>query len=336
MSKPSTRPAVIHDVARLAGVSHQTVSRVLNEHPNVRPETRLRVMQAIDQLDYRPNQMARGLVTRRSGRIGVLSPESLLLGPTSSLIGIERAARQAGYSVTVTVIEASAGDDLTTTTMTDQAVDGLLVIAPSEAAARRVRRMTSLVPVVAVEASYDRNVPLAAVDQFTGARLATEHLLSLGHDTVWQVTGPDDWVEARERIEGWRAALSDAGVAAPPLIRGDWSPASGYEAARQILAVKGVTAVFAANDQMALGLLNGLHEAGLRVPRDISVVGFDDIAEAGYLIPPLTTVRQDFFEIGRHGVSLLKALIEGQPVENPQVRIVPSLIVRASTGPPPA
>lgn len=336
MSKPSTRPAVIHDVARLAGVSHQTVSRVLNDHPNVRPETRLRVMQAIDQLDYRPNQMARGLVTRRSGRIGVLSPESLLFGPTSSLIGIERAARQAGYSVTVTVIEASAGDDLTAATMADQSVDGLLVIAPSEAAARRVRSMTSVVPVVAVEASYERDVPLVAVDQFTGARLATEHLLALGHETVWQVAGPDDWMEARDRIEGWRAALSDAGVAAPPLVRGDWSPASGHRAAQQILAVKGVTAVFAANDQMALGLLNGLHEAGLRVPRDISVVGFDDVAEAGYLIPPLTTVRQDFAEIGRQGVSLLKALIEGQPVEAPQIRIVPELIVRSSTAPPPA
>jgi DNA-binding LacI/PurR family transcriptional regulator len=335
MARSSAKPAVMHDVARLAGVSHQTVSRVLNDHPNVAASTRDRVLQAIEQLDYRPNQMARGLVTRRSGRIGVLTPESLLFGPTSSLLGIEQAARQAGYSVTVTVIESSgAGVKLVADAMADQALEGVLVIAPSEAAAKSVRNLSALVPVVAVEARYDGEVPCAAVNQFVGAQLATQHLLDLGHETVWQVAGPDDWVEARDRIEGWRATLSDAGVAAPPLLRGDWSAASGYQAALDLAARPNVTAVFAANDQMAVGLLNGLHQAGLRVPEDVSVVGFDDIPEAAYLIPPLTTIRQDFVEIGKLGVRLLTDLINGTTGGQDQLTVDPELVIRASTAPP--
>jgi DNA-binding LacI/PurR family transcriptional regulator len=164
--------------------------------------------------------------------------------------------------------------------------------------------------------------------------LATEHLLALGHRTVWHVAGPEDWAEANDRVEGWRASLSEAGIAAPPVLRGDWSPASGHRAASELVQGRDVTAVFVANDQMAIGLLNGLHDRGVRVPQDMSVVGFDDIPEAEFLIPPLTTVRQDFDAVGRLGVKLLTDLIAGAAgAEHARHRIVPTLSVRGSTAP---
>jgi len=336
MSKDAPRPAVLRDVARLAGVSHQTVSRVLNDHPNVHEETRRRVQRAIEQLDYRPNQLARGLVTRRSRRLGVISLESRLFGPTSSLLGIEQAARETGYAVTVTAVAADGTNtQAALAAMIDQAVDGVIIIAPTEATAASIGVLPPGVPAVAAGASYRASVPLAAVDQIAGARLATEHLLSLGHRTVWHVAGPRDWIEAQERVEGWRASLSDAGVAAPPLLRGDWSPASGHRASLDLLSRSGVTAVFVANDQMAAGLLNGLHRHGVRVPEDVSVVGFDDIPEAEFLIPPLTTVRQDLAAVGRLGVRLLVEQIEGTaPAEQAPRRIDPVFVLRDSTSSP--
>jgi DNA-binding LacI/PurR family transcriptional regulator len=332
--KPNARPAVMHDVARLAGVSHQTVSRVLNDHPNVRPETRERVRLAIRQLNYRPNKLAKGLVTRRSGRVGVVTLGSRLYGPTSTLMGIEHAARSSGYTVTIAVAESGAAQ-LTAAVagMLEQSVEGILVIAPDASGARTVASLSVDVPVVAVEAGHPDAVPVASVDQHEGARIATEHLLSLGHRTVWHVAGPEDWLEARERAEGWRYALSLAGAPAPPVLRGDWTAASGHRLAGQLADRADATAVFVANDQMALGLLNGLQAAGVRVPRDLSVVGFDDTPDSAFFIPPLTTVRQDFDAVGRLGVRLLAEMILGaeRPVSE---RITPDLVVRSSTAAP--
>jgi LacI family transcriptional regulator len=328
----------MYDVARLAGVSHQTVSRVLNNHPSVSEPTRRRVQRAIEQLDYRPNQLARGLVTRRSGRLGVISLESQLFGPTSSLLGIERAAREAGYAVMVTVLDtAGASVRSAAAAMADQAVEGVLVIAPNEATAAGIRRLTPTVPTVAVEAGYGESVAVAAIDQLAGARQATNHLLALGHRTVWHIAGPADWTEAQGRVEGWRAALSESGAAAPPLLRGDWSPASGYRAALELAARAEVSAVFVANDQMALGLLSAFHQKGIRVPEDVSVVGFDDIPEAEFLVPALTTVHQDFDAVGRLAVQLLIDLINGVGhAQDARPQIVPRLTIRASTAAPPA
>ncbi len=242
-----------------------------------------------------------------------------------------------GYAVAITVVDAAGANASTAAgAMADEAVEGVVVIAPSEAAAVSIRAMPRGVPVVAVEASFDESVPVVAVDQFTGARLATDHLLDLGHRTVWHVAGPSDWAEATERVEGWRASLSAAGIATPPVLRGDWSPASGHRAAQDLVTRPDVTAVFVANDQMAVGLLNGLHGHGVRVPEDISIVGFDDIPESAFFIPPLTTVCQDFDAVGRLGVALLMDLINGvQGAQHVHQRIVPTLTVRASTAPPP-
>jgi DNA-binding LacI/PurR family transcriptional regulator len=189
-------------------------------------------------------------------------------------------------------------------------------------------------PVVAVQAGPNASIPVATVDQVAGAAAATRHLLQLGHKTVWHLAGPSDWKEAEERIEGWRSVLESAGAPIPELLRGDWTPRSGYELGQELLQIREVSAVFVANDQMALGLLRRLHEAGREVPRDLSVVGFDDIPEAAYFTPPLTTIRQDFTELGRRCLRTLLGRIEGEEVTK-RVVVAPVLVMRDSTGAPP-
>ncbi|WBB67759.1 LacI family DNA-binding transcriptional regulator [Micromonospora sp. WMMD812] len=336
--QPAARAAVMSDVARLAGVSHQTVSRVLNNHPSVRQETRERVLRAVHQLNYRPNALARGLAARRSKVIGVVSFDTILYGPAATLLGIERAARAAGYGINIVTLErldrsgvASAID-----TLTAQSVAGVAVIAPLVSAAVAVHGLPSGVPAVLVEPGGDGELPSVSVDQVAGARLAVEHLLTLGHETVLHIAGPRDWLEAGDRIEGWRSALEGAGRRVPPVITGDWSPRAGYEIGRSLAERRDVTAVFCANDHQALGLLRALHQRGVRVPEDVSVVGFDDIPEAEYFTPPLTTVRQDFDEVGRRCVAALLDLLDG-PAEGPRPSPVePTLVVRASSGGRPA
>lgn len=333
----AARPAVMHDVARLAGVSHQTVSRVLNGHTNVRPATRQRVLDAIRQLNYHPNNSARALVTRRARTIGVISFDTRLYGPASTLLAIEQAARAEGYAVTLISIPTLDRESVRSAvrSLAGQAVDGIIVIAPSERAAHGLGDLRPGLPVVAVEAGYASEVPVVSVDQTAGARLATEHLLGLGHETVWHVAGPADWLEARERVDGWRAALDDAGRAAAPILRGDWSPRSGYQAGLELVAQRHLTAVFAANDQMALGLMHAFHERGVRVPDDVSVVGFDNIPEAAYLTPSLTTVHQDFDEVGRRGVRLLIDIMHGDRAQVTIPDRVPAvLFARRSSAPP--
>jgi LacI family transcriptional regulator len=327
----------MHDVARLAGVSHQTVSRVLNGHPNVSPATRERVVDAMRVLDYRPNAFARGLVTRRSHRIGVLSFDSRLFGPGSTLHAIERAARARGFGVAVAGMSDHAGGDVPEAmeALHAQAVDGIIVIAPNDAAVTALGVLPPNVPVVALEAEY-RDHPVVAIDQFEGARQATRHLLDLGHRTVWHLAGPLDWREAVQRAEGWRGTLTEAGLPVPGMLRGDWSPRSGHAAGLVLAEEPDVSAVFAANDQMALGVVHALSSRGLRVPQDVSVVGFDDIPEAEFMLPALTTIRQDFDEVGRCGLELLLRVLGGSSEGRPErVTIPPALVVRASTAPPP-
>lgn len=321
------------DVARLAGVSHQTVSRVLHDSPNVRGETRERVLSAIRQLDYRPNSMARALATGRSKTLGVVSSDTTFYGPASTLLGIEQAAHEAGYAVSVASMRSSNRGVVLDAVqkLRDQGVDGVAVIAPLRSGADALRQLRPDFPVVAVEAGQGASIPVATVDQRAGAAAATRHLLSLGHKTVWHVAGPADWQEAQERILGWRSALEAARAPVPDVVRGDWTPRAGYEVGQNLLKMADVTAVFVANDQMALGLLRCLHEAGRQVPRDISVVGFDDIPEAAYFTPPLTTVRQDFTELGRRCLGILLARIEGE--EQPARIVVPTeFVLRDSTG----
>jgi DNA-binding LacI/PurR family transcriptional regulator len=326
------------DVARAAGVSHQTVSRVLNESERVRPETRERVLRAMRELDYRPNSVARALVTGRSRTLGVVSFDTTLYGPASTLFGIERAAHSKGYFVSIVSVTSLDRPSVLRAVeqLRAQGVDGILIITPQDTAAEAVLHTPPDMPVVAVEAGPENSVPVVAVDQVAGAAAATQHLLELGHRTVWHVSGPSGWLEAHQRIEGWMAALEHAGADVPPLLTGDWSARSGYELGRRLATVRDVTAIFAANDQMALGILRALYEAGREVPRDLSLVGFDDIPEAQFFTPPLTTVHQDFNELGRQSLMLLLEEIAASERSSAHVVVAPKLRVRESTAPPPA
>lgn len=331
------RAAVMSDVGRLAGVSHQTVSRVVNGSPHVRPETRERVLKAMRDLGYRPNSVARALVTGRSNTLGVVSFDTTLYGPASTLFGIERAAHEAGYFMIVASLTA-----LTRASVTDaverlgrQGVDGILVIAPFHDAADAVRHAPRGIPLVAAEAGPEGHLPVVTVDQVAGAASATRHLLDLGHETVWHIAGPPEFLESGLRVKGWRETAQAAGVDAPEPLVGDWSARTGYDLGRRLARDRSITAMFVANDQMALGVLRALRESGRDVPEDVSVVGFDDIPEAPYFLPPLTTVRQDFDEMGSRSLRLLVRMIESGERLPAVAPVEPQLIVRASTSVPP-
>ena len=322
------------DVARLAGVSHQTVSRVINGSPRIRPETKQRVEQAIALLGYRPNTAARALVRGRSGTIGIIGTESSEFGPTSIKRTIEEAAREAGLfasSVSLPSVTREELDDAIEHLMR-HSVEGIVMIAAHDEALDVVRSRRTEIPFVVVEGDLTKSRWTVGVDQAAGARMATRHLLDLGHTEIVHVAGPRNWTEARARRDGWRAEMLEAGLRPPEPIYGDWSAASGYAAGQQIAADRGVTAVFTANDQMAIGVLRALHEAGRRVPEDVSVVGFDDVPEAAYLIPPLTTIRQDFPAVGRRAIDVLRLAMAGSH-DNPPSLVVPEMVVRASSGP---
>ena len=335
----TSRPLVMADVAALAGVSHQTVSRVVNGHTSVAPETRERVQRAIVELGYRPNLAARALVTGSTRTIGLVTVKINQYGPAQTMLGLESAARAAGYSVSVSIL-----DEATAAAMREaverfvaQSVDAVLALSTYDDAAEALRSLETPVPLVAVQVGGGRTCPSVSVDQEAGARLLTRHLLDLGHRTVHHVAGPADSQEARGRIDGWRRELEAVGAPVHEPLEGDWTPSSGHAAGKQLAvrmrAGEAVTAVFAANDQMALGLLAAMHEEGLSVPGDVSIVGFDDLPESPYFTPPLTTVRQDFAELGRRGVQLVLARLEG--MESHPAPVPPELVVRASTGPPP-
>ncbi|MDN5796589.1 MAG: LacI family DNA-binding transcriptional regulator [Intrasporangium sp.] len=329
------RAPVMQDVARLAGVSHQTVSRVINGASSIRPETRERVLQAIDRLGYQPNRAARALVSGRSGTIGIIATASTLFGPTSIHRTVNTAARRAGYfASSVSLAEMTReGFEAAVDHLDRLAVEGIVVIAGHDEALEVARSRSGRTPFVIVEGDLSRGRRTVGVDNVAGARMVTRHLLDLGHVEIAHVTGPLDWAESRARAEGWRAEMLAIGLRPMEPLVGDWSAASGYEAGLVLAAESDVTAVFAANDQMAIGILRALHESGRAVPEDVSVVGFDDVPEAGYLIPPLTTVRQDFSAIGRSAIAMLTAAISGDADHVPSL-IDPELIVRASTSSP--
>ncbi|MFC3995520.1 LacI family DNA-binding transcriptional regulator [Nocardiopsis sediminis] len=328
---------VMADVARLAGVSHQTVSRVLNGHPNVKAETQQRVQAAIEELGYRRNSSARALVTRRTQVIGAVAFDTTLYGPAQTLAGIEHAARADGYFLSVVTLQTITRQAVREAMdyLAQQSVEGYIVIAPHRTVVEGLADQPADRPVVAVEGGHAPDLPVVTVDQAGGACLVTRHLLGLGHRTVHHISGPRDWLEAEGRVSGWRATLEEAGAPVPDVLRGDWRPRSGYELGRELARDPDVTAVFVGNDQMALGTLRAFAEAGVRVPEDVSVAGFDDIPEAEFLTPPLTTVSQDFSEVGRRSIGLLLDLLR-RPADAaaaaPVHHVVPArLVPRAST-----
>lgn len=335
MDAEKGRAPNIRDVAREAGVSYQTVSRVLNDSPAIRLATRERVLRVIDELGYRPNPAARALVTSRSRIIGVLSSQSALYGPTTSIQAIEVAARAAGYRLSVTSIDEADGESIRSAIdfLLGQSIDALVVLAPQVGVFDALSAMSIGVPFVTLEAPGLDPGRSIAVDQTRGARLAVRHLIDLGHTAILHLAGPSDWLEARARLDGYRSELRVAGLVPLPHIVGDWTAEFGYNAGRELLASRNYTAVFCGNDQMALGLMHACRDAGIDVPRDLSVVGFDDTPESAHFAPALTTVRQNFIEIGNRAIALLLAELRGAPSIDHEP-IAPELIARASTAPP--
>lgn len=330
------RAPTMADVARLARVSPQTVSRVLNDYEFIKPGTRDRVLQAIDSLDYRPNMAARTLATSRSRTIGVVATDYLSYGPATALWGVEEAAREAGYGVSIVSLRESNYRTISQALerLAGQSVDGIVMIAPQDASASAAFLSFENIPVVTLSSVDTGEHTAIMLDSVEGSRMATKHLIDLGHRTIAHLSGPEGFTVSESRVQGWRKALSDAGLPAPEPVVGDWTAESGYIAGKRIAADPSTTACYAANDRMAQGLILALHEAGRRVPEDFSVVGFDDVPEAAYLIPPLTTIRQDFGALGRRCIDAVLGRINGEPpVERDP--LIPSLVVRQSTAPAP-
>jgi DNA-binding LacI/PurR family transcriptional regulator len=332
--------ASIRDVARTAGVSHMTVSRVLNGHPHVAESTRRRVLEAIHALDFRPSRLARDLSRGRSGSVTVMTSDTTLYGRAALLRGIEEAARAAGFTITIGVLDSPRPEAVNAAIdrCCDATCGGVIVIAFDQAGVRALRAIPPGVPTVAaveINAVTDgRRYPSVALDDRTAASDATRYLLGLGHRTVHHVSIPSS-TRTSARVHGWRRALREAGVPVPDVVPAGWTPRSGYEAGRVLAADPEVTAVLCGNDDLAVGVLHALREAGRAVPGEVSVIGFDDIPSAAFCAPPLTTVRLDFVGLGRDCFALLHQVVDPGVAPLGPVAAPPELIVRETTGPAP-
>ncbi|MES2092925.1 MAG: LacI family DNA-binding transcriptional regulator [Actinomycetota bacterium] len=333
--KPN-RKANIFDVARLAGVSHQTVSRVINDFPSVRPVTRERVQQAIAQLRYSPSPAARALVTKRTRLIGLIAPSTADFGPASIALHFSDAARDARYGVvSVTSVDASASSIRPLVeSLLDQRVEAIVLIVTDIAVLSAVHQLDAGVPIVAVAAGARRGTATTSIDQYRGARAAVRHLVELGHRRILHLSGPSTAPDAIERLRGWRDELAASRLVAEEPGHGDWSPVTGYRYGSSLELADRPLAVFVANDQMALGVMSALKSQRFLVPGDVSIVGFDDIPEAAFFDPPLTTVSQDFAALGALTMQRVLIAIEEPEGSAESTPIPTKLVIRSSTARP--
>ncbi|GIG61658.1 LacI family transcriptional regulator [Longispora fulva] len=324
------------DVARVAGVAPITVSRVANGQDTVQEATRQRVLAAMAQVGYQPNTAARALATGRFGTLGVVTFTMASYGNSRTIAATVAAAEKQGYSVTLLTARSVSGGEVADAVerLHKQAVDGIIVIVEARLIEGGALSLPPGLPIVVADSGGASQYCVVDSDQAGGARQATEHLLGLGHRTVWHIAGPGTSFSATAREEAWRDTLRSAGVQPPRVLVGDWTNHSGYLHGRELARDPDVTAIFAANDQMALGAMRALHEAGRSIPGDVSVVGFDDMEDSDSFWPPLTTVHQSFDEVGRLCVEGLLHEIRHDTGQL-RTRIVPtSLVVRQSTAPP--
>lgn len=328
----------IADVARLAGVSSQTVSRVSTGSDKVRPATKERVLAAMDQLGYSPNHAARALRSGSFNTIGLMAHGLERTGQALTMEALVNAAEAEGYSVTIMNVSqpGSPGWADAATRLSHQAIDGLVVLRADSSTPERLVLPPRL-PVAVADSRLVGHYPAVSSNHMEGSIAATKHLLSLGHEVVHHIAGPEDSDPAVVRAAAWTRTLEGAGIPAPPVWRGDWTAQSGYELGREIAGHTEVTAIFCANDEMAIGAMLALQESGRSIPGDISIVGFDDLALSAYTQPPLTTVRQDFHRIGRELLQLVLRQIRGTPmVQSERVLVPTDLMVRGTTAPPPS
>ena len=331
------RPPSMIDVAKQAGVSHQTVSRVLNTPDVVRPETRRRIERAMQELGYRRNSQARALKTRSTGLIGVVCSADFSFTPGRLVVAIEEAAREAGFVTALRVIKEIDEEAVRNTVefFLGHGIESIVVLAPLPEMAEAAQQMAQRLPTVTISSGLDPagGLHVIRVDQNFGARLATEHLVGLGHRSIAHLAGPHGWYWAEGRIRGWAETLRESGLKDDLLVVSEgWAANDGYAAAQELLT-GGVRpgAVFAANDYMALGAIRAFEEVGLRVPDDISVMGYDDVEAAAFFSPSLTTVREPSEQAARAAVDTLIAFAGGASAEHSSLR--PELVMRASTTP---
>jgi len=333
----SSRPPTIYDVARLAGVSHQTVSRHLRAQPGISEKTRIKVDDAVRQLGYRTNAAAQALAMSGSKRIVALVLELTQFAPAAIVRGATSAARKAGYVLDVLSLDevdpASIGRALDNVAKQD--VAGVFIVGPRAMVDGEVRTRTFPMPVFFEfeDLDPDSGVPLSL--NGLGTELAMNELIALGHTRIGHVGGPLGWTSATNRELGYRRALQREGLPTLPVRRGDWSAASGYEIGLSWPLELGATALFVANDHMAFGLLSALRERGVSVPDELSIVGFDDIPEAEFMAPPLSTVRLDFFREGERRFTELIGQIQGTSIgqiQETSIEQIPETMSEAGAG----
>lgn len=344
MRLKSTR-STIKEVASVAGVSTQTVSRVINKRPDVSPETRTRVEKIIDQLGYRPSALARSLIQQRSYTLGVVTAGLRFIGPSRTLSGITSAAEEKGYSLLLKELPQFDTTDLTPIfqALHDRHVDGIIWAVPEVGHNRNWINHSSLetgIPMVYLAMEPLEDILVVSIDNYLGARMAVSHLLEQGYQHIGHVAGPMDWWEAQERMRGWKDVLSENQATSEANNRwteGNWSSASGAQAIEKLfIQYPEMDAVFVGNDQMALGVMQVATNKGLRIPDDLGIVGFDNIPESGFFSPPLTTIQQDQYRIGKVAVEQIIQIIESslkglEPERSNSFILSPTLVVRQSS-----
>lgn len=337
MANPKKRRVTIRDVAAAAGVSYQTVSRVLNDKPDVADETRQRIKQVMQMLGYQPSAVARSLALKRTHTLGLITSDFSDWFFTQVIVGAEIAAHKSDYYLLLSSTEHNPNDEPKYLKLfSEREVDGMLFIrANAQGNSQHIVALSEQgVPVVTT--AYDRlaqldQVAVVVVDNVKGGFLATQRLVDVGRRRIGMITGPKEWEAAQDRMQGYRRMLEQSGIEFDPSLieHGDWSYESGYRAMRQLLARSAhFTALFAQNDRMAIGAMWALREAGRTIPDDVAIVGFDDIPAAAFSTPPLTTVRQPTIQVGQIAVELLIQMIENPTQERKEVLLEPELIIR--------
>ena len=339
----TNKRATIKEVARAAGVSTQTVSRVINDRPDVSPETRGRIQQVIEQLDYQPSALARSLIQQRSYTLGIVTAGLKFTGPSRTLNGIANKAEELGYALLLEEMLQFDTDNIKPLLqdLLARHVDGIVWAVPEVGDNRRwVGEILNDVPVPVVFLTMQPRpgVSSVAVDNYAGGVLATRHLLEQGYRQIGHISGPLDWWEARQRKQAWQDTLQKAGQPAPEdaCTEGNWSSGSAEAAFTQLLELyPGMDAIFAGNDQMALSVLQMAHRRGLRVPQDLAVIGFDNMAESAYFWPALSTINHSLYELGcravQETVEQIEAVRRDERLEPQNILLSPDLIVRESS-----
>jgi DNA-binding LacI/PurR family transcriptional regulator len=334
----------IKQVAKVTGVSTQTVSRVINERPDVAPDTRERVLAAINELGYQPSALARSLIQRRSYTLGVVTAGLQHIGPSRTLNGITSAAEEAGYSLLLKELPRFDAENVVPIfqALLSRHVDGIIWAVPEVGENRNWVEEQSFdlkIPIVHIAMEPKKNISTVGIDNYLGARAAMAHLLEQGYRRIGHISGPMDWWEARQRMAAWQDSLREAGLEAwdEYWAEGTWSSASGVQAVERLFErYQNMDAIFVGNDQMALGVIRVACKSGLRIPEDLGIVGFDNIPESAFFCPPLTTVQQDQYGVGRAAVEETIKVIESrwrnvEPVEPKSIMLAPTLVVRQSS-----